>query len=217
MLREEQETLTLIQQVLNKNKLAEERFFKKYKKVVEDYIKYKLPKVNDEDFNDCVSNILIKIYYSLDKYNPEKSSFNSWIIAITKHFMIDVWRVNSTSVSVLNSISFTNTTVDGSLPAFTVTSCNSDNFITANNTGSLAYTSNGTVACNTEFENCSSINYISQQISPEEFTLLDMKYVQGYNYCEIGKEFNVTSSTISNRVNYIKTKLKKNIQEIIYD
>jgi len=216
MLREEQETLTLIQQVLNKNKLAEERFFKKYKKVVEDYIKYKLPKVNDDDFNDCVSNILIKIYYSLDKYNPEKSSFNSWIIAITKHYMIDAWRVNSTSVSALNSVSFT-TIVDGTLPAFTVTACNSDNFITANNTGNLAYTTNGTITCNNEFENCSSINYISQQISPEEFTLLDMKYVQGYNYIEIGKEFNVTSSTISNRVNYIKTKLKKNIQEIIYD
>jgi RNA polymerase sigma factor (sigma-70 family) len=68
-----------------------------------------------------------------------------------------------------------------------------------------------------EFENNSSISYISTQISPQDFTLLDMKYVQGYDYCEIGKEFNVTSSTISNRVNYIKTKLKKNNPEIIYN
>jgi DNA-directed RNA polymerase specialized sigma24 family protein len=42
-----------------------------------------------------------------------------------------------------------------------------------------------------------------------------MKYVQGYNYCEIGKEFNTTSSTISNKVNYIKTKLKKEFSEIM--
>jgi DNA-directed RNA polymerase specialized sigma24 family protein len=43
-----------------------------------------------------------------------------------------------------------------------------------------------------------------------------MKYVQGYDYNEIGKEFNLTSSTISNKVNYIKTKLKKD-KEIILE
>ena len=59
------------------------------------------------------------------------------------------------------------------------------------------------------FDNMSSINYISEQITTQDFTLLDMKYIQGYDYNEIGCEFNVTSSTISNRVNYIKTKLKK--------
>ena len=36
-----------------------------------------------------------------------------------------------------------------------------------------------------------------------------MKYIGGYSHCEIGKEFNLTSSTVSNRINYIKTKLKK--------
>jgi DNA-directed RNA polymerase specialized sigma24 family protein len=41
-----------------------------------------------------------------------------------------------------------------------------------------------------------------------------MKYVQGYDYCEIGQEFNISSNTASNRVNYIKTKLKETLEEI---
>ena len=33
-------------------------------------------------------------------------------------------------------------------------------------------------------------------------------------YCEIGMEFNLTSSTVSNKVNYIKTKLKKDLGDL---
>jgi DNA-directed RNA polymerase specialized sigma24 family protein len=44
-----------------------------------------------------------------------------------------------------------------------------------------------------------------------------MKYLQGYDYNEIGKEFNVSSSTVSNKVNYIKTKLKKQNADLIED
>jgi len=96
-----------------------------------------------------------------------------------------------------------------------------NNYITSTNASSImdagsTFTTSNCCA-GIEFENCSSINYISDQITPQDFTLLDMKYVQGYDYNEIGAEFDVTSSTISNRVNYIKTKLKKNNPEIIYE
>ena len=87
---------------------------------------------------------------------------------------------------------------------------------TLTNTTLINTTYSTTTCANIEFENNNSVSYISKQLSPKDFTLLDMKYVQGYDYCEIGKEFNVTSSTISNRVNYIKTKLKKNNVEVIY-
>jgi len=44
-----------------------------------------------------------------------------------------------------------------------------------------------------------------------------MKYVQGYGYNEIGQEFNLTSVTVSNKVNYIKSKLKKQLSDDYYD
>lgn len=224
MLKEEQETLTLIQEVLSKNRVAEEKFYYKYKKIIEDYIKYKLPKVNDDDFDDCVSNILIKIFFNLDKYDSEKSSFKSWVLTVTKHYMIDAWRANPITFVTNGAFTISNNgTVQGMASnSYTVSNDTAHNivgdvvFTTSNNSG-LILDSNGTysTACNNaEFENCNSINYISQQISIQDFTLLNMKYVQGYGYCEIGKEFNLTSNTVSNRVNYIKTKIKNNLKEI---
>jgi RNA polymerase sigma factor (sigma-70 family) len=222
MIREEQETLTLIQNVINKDRVAEEKFYNKYKKIIEDYIKYKLPKINNDDFDDCVSNILIKLFYNLDKYDPEKSSFKSWVITITKHYLTDMWRCGTITIRTPNnSIMFTNNNSENftinnaqnsSLPEWT----NSVVIITSNSmslNSNCAFSINN--ACN--FENCNSVNYISNQLSSVDFTLLNMKYVQGYEYCDIGKEFNMSSNTASNKVNYIKTKLKKNIAEDIYD
>jgi len=86
----------------------------------------------------------------------------------------------------------------------------SDNLSTDN--GYITSTSSSII----DFENNSSINFITEQLTPQDYTLLNMKYMQGYDYNEIGNEFNLTSSTVSNRVNYIKTILKKNNPEIIY-
>jgi len=121
-----------------------------------------------------------------------------------------------------NSTVTENTGISGSLLTLTSTGTavwnNGNTFTTTNNSNCLAFvSSNSYTSCNSEYENCSSVNYISSQLSPSDFALLDMKYVQGYDYCEIGKEFNLTSSTVSNRVNYIKTKLKKSASEIIMD
>jgi DNA-directed RNA polymerase specialized sigma24 family protein len=79
------------------------------------------------------------------------------------------------------------------------------------------FNNNNTLSESNNLDVNSSINYISSQISEDDFKYLNLKYIEGYNYSEIGDFFNVTSSTVSNRVNYIKTKLKKNNKEIIFD
>lgn len=67
------------------------------------------------------------------------------------------------------------------------------------------------------FETTNMVDHLFTQVTSTDYDFLNMKYVEGYNYEEIGKRFNVTSSTVSNRVNYIKTKLKKNNKEIFYE
>lgn len=54
---------------------------------------------------------------------------------------------------------------------------------------------------------------LSSFMSVVDYDMFKMKYVEGYRYEEIGERFNVTSSTVSNRVNYIKTKIKKSTYE----
>lgn len=206
----EQDDTTLIQNILNGSQMAQEMLYNKYKKIVSTYLNCKYSSYND--LEDDVSEIMIKIFMNLKSYDDSKSKFNSWVISITKNYMIDKWRSNSCTLTLVSGTGTVTTTTDCSYNIST----NTSGFISGNN--SVSFTNSGCFStCNTAFEVTNSINYLSSQLSPQDFTLLDMKYIQGYDYNEIGKEFNVTSSTISNRVNYIKTKLKKNNTEIIYD
>jgi len=185
---------------------AQETLYEKYTHSVKNFLKNKYSLYYDID--DDVAEILIKVFTKLDSYNASKSKFRSWVFTIANNHVIDKWRGSCVVTLNAEPLSFST-----SADTFNCSSGNS--YLTSNNT-EIQVNSTFT-SCNTDFENCSTINYVSDQLTPEDYTLLDMKYVQGYNYCEIGTEFNVTSSTISNRVNYIKTKLKKNNPEIIYE
>ena len=201
MVQETQEVLILIQKVLDKDRIAEEYFYNKYKKIIRDYIKSKFANnLNINDIDDYVSSIMIKIYLNLDKYNPEIASFKSWIIAIAKNYVYDKFKTNSISSE---SISTSNKSYQNDIEIFDFTlSCNLDYYVTCS------------VSC---FENLNSLSYISSQISSMDYNLLNMKYVEGYNYCEIGEKYNLSSDTVSNRVNYIKNKIKKNNLNLILD
>jgi RNA polymerase sigma factor (sigma-70 family) len=185
-MKEKTEDMILIQGILDGNPVAQEVIYNSYRKIVKNYILSRFSPYYDID--DDVSEIMIKVFMNLKNYDNEKSQFKSWVINITKNYLIDKWRCKL-SPNI-------NSTLDN----------NSNYFCYANNSF--------TTSC---FENNNAVNYISTQLSPGDYTLLDMKYVQGYNYNEIGQEFQITSSTVSNKINYIKTKLKKNIKEDLYN
>jgi RNA polymerase sigma factor (sigma-70 family) len=206
MLLKEQDDMILIQNILDGNQTAQEILYKRYRKIVKKHILTKYSTYYDID--DDVSEILIKVFMNIKDFSIHKSKFKSWVFTITQNYLIDKWRCNNTC----------NTTI---LPAnASLVSNNPGTFY--NNNYSLSsvdtvnsnYNITNSASCN--FENINAVNYICSQLSPSDFTLLDMKYVQGYDYNEIGKEFQLTSSTVSNKINYIKTKLKKNIPEDVF-
>jgi RNA polymerase sigma factor (sigma-70 family) len=172
---------------LNGNRTAEEKLYNKYKKIIKDFILSKYSIYYDID--DDVSEILIKVFLNLKNYNVLKSKFKTWVIIITKNYLIDKWRCKTIEIS--------------------------NNFTNIPTNGDIVFDSDYNSICNFEYN--STITYLSAQLSPSDYTLLNMKYIQGYNYDEIGREFQITSSTVSNKINYIKTKLKRNTFENIYD
>jgi RNA polymerase sigma-70 factor (ECF subfamily) len=192
---------------LDGNHTAEKILYEKYSKIVKNFIKSKYSVVFD--LEDDVSEIMIRVFLNLNTYKEDKSKFRSWVYSIAKNYMIDKWRSNTIPVLSSNTYSVTINMEDNvewqNCNNITNTTLNDSNIFFAGQT----YTSQ-------EFENSNSVCHLSSQLSAVDFTLLDMKYVQGYDYCEIGKEFNLTSSTVSNRVNYIKTKLKKKNCEFNY-
>jgi RNA polymerase sigma factor (sigma-70 family) len=209
MRKKGQEDTILIQEILDGNPRAQEILYEKYTKSVNNFLKEKYTSYND--FDDDVAEIMIKVFMKLESFDSKKSKFRSWIYSIAKNHMIDKWRSNTITLTGNSTV----LSVDANM------GIDISGYITSTSTGTIASNQSTFTTSNCcagmEFENCSSINFITNQITPEDYTLLDMKYVQGYDYNEIGKEFNVTSSTISNRVNYIKSKLKKNNPEIIYE
>lgn len=194
-MKENQIDIINIQYILEGNNVSEKILYDKYKIIVSKFLRKNYYKNFDDD---DVSEIMIKIFSNLNKYDENKSKFSTWVYHIVKNYMTDKWRCNGTimldeSESMIVSNTFHNNT-------FTNYDTTNNNFIFDDST---------------KFENTNSINYITSQISPDDHLLLDMKYVQGYSYSEIGKEFNLTSSTVSNRVNYIKDKIKKNNKSLI--
>lgn len=185
MKRKSLEDIQTIQNILNGDKIAEKILYVKYKEVVEDYIKLKHCSCYNDDH---VSDIMVKIFTNLYKFDIKKSKFSTWVINIAKNHMIDVWRTAKNPTFTINEYGFGNSTLTSD---------------TMNN-----YYSNAS----TSFENNNFINYISTKISEDEFNMINLKYIQGYNYKEIAKEYNITATTALNKTNYIMTKLKKSIK-----
>jgi RNA polymerase sigma-70 factor (ECF subfamily) len=198
-----EEDLVTIQNVLSGNQAAQKLLYEKYSRIVRHFIKGKYP--NNCDVDDDVSEIMIKIFLNLNSFDITKK-FKPWVYSIANHYMIDKWRCNTISLtSNTTSISYTS-------------SIDSENFIINNSVGTLMQSNNCfTTSSSTAFDNCNSVNFISTQLNPQDFTFLNMKYNYGYDYNEIGREFNISSSTVSNRVNYIKTKLKKDFPEFQFN
>jgi RNA polymerase sigma factor (sigma-70 family) len=201
----EEEDVVLIKSILNGNRESENILYEKYRKIVSEFILFKYPQ--NLDIDDDVSEIMIKIVIGLGSFDDSKGKFKSWVLTIVKNYMIDKWR-NAT----IKPISFSNSYIDDSqIESWydSDASLSIPNYNEQWNNSSL-------VSSNTaNYDNCSTIAFLSTQLSPYDYTLLNMKYVHGYNYCEIGNEFNLTSNTVSNKVNYIKSKLKGVFSEMM--
>ena len=204
-MKNEIEDIELIRNVLLNDVNSQNMLYDKYKQYVKNFLRKNYSQYQ-YDIEDDVSEIMIKIFTKLNTFDFERSEFSSWVCSIAKNHMIDKWR-NSDITNTFNI---------------------SDGYITSstNYYNTNISTNSGLICCeiydyhnttNSTYETNNTLSYVTSQISTTDCTLLTMKYIYGYNYCEIGCEMNTSPSTVSNRVNYIKTKLKKNNPEIILE
>jgi len=178
----------LIQSILNGNREAEKTLYEKYKKITHDFIKSKY--FRSVDIEDDISEILIKVFYNLRLFDSKKSKFKSWVLNIIKNHMIDKWRSSNTTINVTDI----------------------NNYFNASDTTDGVYypTDEYSISDNPEFDFNNELLSITTLLSPLEFNMIKMR-ADGYRYNEIAQEFNMSSSTVSNKINYIKTKLKKEL------
>jgi RNA polymerase sigma factor (sigma-70 family) len=209
-----QHETSLIQKVLNGEQNSEELLYEMCDNITRKYLLGKYSSYQDVD--DDVSEIITKVFNNLAKYSAERSKFSSWVIVIAKNHVIDKWKRNTYNITTNGYSSIGE--YDGTMVVnTTLASVNSGGtFYNNNNTnyGEAESCSFSTDCQSINIDNSSSIKYIIDELSATDFTMLNMKYVEGYSYSDIGTEFNITSETASNKVNYVKSKLRKDSELI---
>jgi RNA polymerase sigma factor (sigma-70 family) len=176
----EQNDTLLVENILkHKDSRSEKMLYDKYSVVIYNNIKRKWGFQHAND--DNVSDIIIKVFTKLHKFDKNKSDFGGWVYTITKNHMTDVYR----SLTNKNFIC-----------------CYTD----INNLNDMDYNLNNN-------QQLTSVEYdLSKLLSDDEYQMLNLKYVDGYTYDQIGCMYNISSTTASNKVNYIKTKLKNKVR-----
>ena len=180
--KDAKEDLQLIDEIKNSDKKAQEQLYKKYRTKLTVFLRRKFPR--NSELEDDVSDILIKIFEKIYDYDSNKSKFYTWAMTIARNHMIDKSRLTK----------------------------NNQNFITINNDEDSIMKfelTDTSVSHDLRYEYCDSLNNIYNNVTQKEYKFLSMKYRYGFSYNEIGDRYNMDAVTVSNKVNYIKTKLKK--------
>lgn len=172
----------IVESILKGDSESEKFLYNKYRKELLSYIKKN--KKNSIDCEDIVSDILVKVFLNLRTFNKEKSNFKSWVFTITRNHIKDLWKKSTPSLVYC------------------------DEYFDLNQN-----TTNTVDNWELEFHE-DSVNFFCSEnkISKNDYFLLELKYVYGYSYEDMGYYFNEPTTTLSNRVNYIKNKIKKTSQ-----
>lgn len=166
----------LVNYVITGDTRAETELYKRCKQIISSYLWYRSN--SKEDFEDDVSEIIIKVFANLNSYNPIKGKFSTWVNSIAKNYLIDKYRTNKIRIPK-------------HMPEYEFWMYISDD------------------SCwEKTFEINDMLLYMSKKMKKSDYDMMQMKYQEGYSYDEIGKHYNLTSNTVSNRINYVKNKTK---------
>lgn len=77
-----------------------ETIYRQYFPKLYNYIFYRI--LSKEDAEDIVSNIFMKVANHLEKFDPKKASFSTWIYRIAKNTLIDFYRARKIDLSLDN-------------------------------------------------------------------------------------------------------------------
>lgn len=205
--------LELIEQIKTGSKKAEEALYNKYKQTITRYLRYK--RYNIFDLEDCVSEILIKIFTHINRYDSSKSAFSTWVITIINNHIINKSKVYANNVQTISY------TTSGSIQLNCTNSANTC-FVSTNSnydgtTTTIGYSSSYFISDLTtinSIDNASTITTISSMVNDKDFEMLKLKYVDGYSYDDLSNIYSDSKDKISNRVNYLKSKIQKNKDKI---
>ncbi len=96
----------------------EEKVYADYFEKVTSYVRSHVGNVHDRE--DVVSEVFLKVYASLERYDADRASLSTWIYTITKNTVIDYYRAHRITQSLEENTSVEEAeTLDDDLAALT--------------------------------------------------------------------------------------------------
>jgi RNA polymerase sigma-70 factor (ECF subfamily) len=179
----------LIEQIIkNNDQKASNKLYIWYYKEVKSYIKKKFGRLSIDDIEDLSSDAISKSFINLSSFDSSKSSFKTWLYTITENVVINHAKKLENRVDKVHY----HYLEDAEERTFDIPS--NDNL-------------------EDSYSIKQSINYYTSDLDDITNDMIKKKYVEGYSHIEIGEIYALTSSTISNKINYAKNKIKNRIKK----
>lgn len=178
----------LIEKIIKDNdQKASNKLYNWYYKEVKRYIKKKFNKLSFDDVEDLSSDAISKSFINLKSFDSKKSTFKTWLYTIAENTVINFHQKLENRIDKIHY--------------HYLEDAENRNFdIESNDNQEESYSA------------AQAITYGIKSVDDETQTMMKMKYVEGYSYNEIGEVYSMTSSTVSNKINYAKSKISKKIK-----
>jgi len=186
---QEEDNILIEQIIKNNDQKASTKLYNWYYKEVKTHIKKKFVKLSSDDVDDLSSDAISKSFMSLKAFDPSKSSFKTWLYTIAENLVIDHSRKLENRVDRVH-YHYLEEAEDRKfdLPA-------NDNY-------------------EETFAIRQTVNYGTSNLDKQTNDMIQKKYVEGYSHNEIGELYSLTSSTVSNKINYAKSKIRNKIGKL---
>lgn len=142
---------------------------------------------NEDDARDVVQDSFIKIWKSMNQYNPE-IKFTTWMYKIVTNTAIDLLRSNKKK-NLVNIDDFQEKIIQAS-------NNNPETLLNNKETGHL-------------------IRSISDTLSEKQKLVFVLKDLQGLNSSEVGEILNLSSSSIKSNLYHARKVIKEKMQKIL--
>lgn len=183
------EDILLIEQIIKHNdQKASNKLYNWYYKEVKTFIKKKFSKLSSEDVEDLSADAITKSFVSLTLFDSKRSSFKTWIHTIAENVVIDFTRKLENRVDKVHY----HYLEDADRQKFEIPL--SENY-------------------EESYSAKQAVNYMVSNLDDQTHDMIKKKYVEGYSHNEIGEIYSLTSSTVSNKILYAKSKLSKKLKD----
>lgn len=189
MISRQEKDLELLSAILKHNdSKANNELYGFYTDEIKKHIKKKF-RLTEEDAEDLTSDTVVKMLSNLITYENDKSNFRTWVITIADNTVIN--HKNKLSNNIEHFV-YTH-----------IEDIDKNEFIEIPTQESFEET----------FSMNSTLNYITSDLDEDSTDMIHKKYVEGKTHKEIGVHYSLTSTTVSNKINYIKTKMRKKMKD----